>query len=56
MVDLPAVTGMTHDYAGFPMAFSLALLYHGYAHLPLGVQRVSRLKKAIFSHRPVPAS
>jgi glycosyltransferase involved in cell wall biosynthesis len=50
-----------HDYAGFPMAFSLALLYHGYAHLPVGVQRVSfsalsRLKKAIFSHRPVPAS
>jgi hypothetical protein len=50
-----------HDYDGFPMAFSLALLYHGYAHLPIEVQRVSysslsRLKKAIFSHRPVPAS
>jgi glycosyltransferase involved in cell wall biosynthesis len=49
------------DYAGFPAAFTLALLYHGYAHLPVGVQRVSysslsRLKKAIFSHRPVPAS
>ena len=49
------------DYAGFPAGFTLALLYHGYAHLPVGVQRVSysslsRLKKAIFSHRPVPAS
>ena len=50
-----------HDYAGFPAAIALAMLYHGYAHLPVGVQRVSysslsRLKKAIFSHRPVPAS
>jgi GT2 family glycosyltransferase len=49
------------DYAGFPAAFALALLYHGYAHLPIGVQRVSysflsRLKKTVFSHRPIPAS
>ena len=49
------------DYAGFPAAFTLALLYHGYAHLPVGVQQVSysflsRLKKIIFSHRPAPAS
>jgi glycosyltransferase involved in cell wall biosynthesis len=50
-----------HDYAGFPAALTLTLLYHGYAHLPFGVQRVSysffsRLKKAVFSHRPVPAA
>ena len=50
-----------HDYAGFPVAFPMALLYHAYAHLPVGVQRVSysslsRLKKAIFSHRAAPAT
>jgi glycosyltransferase involved in cell wall biosynthesis len=49
------------DYTGFPVAFTLALLYHAYAHLPVGVQRtsysfLSRLKKAIFSHRPVAAA
>ena len=49
-----------HDYAGYPAALTLALLYHGYAHLPVGVQRasysfLSRMKKAVFSHRPVPA-
>jgi glycosyltransferase involved in cell wall biosynthesis len=48
------------DYAGFVLAFPMALLYHGYAHLPLGVQRLSysslsRLKKAVFSHRPATA-
>jgi glycosyltransferase involved in cell wall biosynthesis len=47
------------DYAGFAMAFPLALLYNAYAHMPASVQRVSysalsRLKKAAFSHRPVP--
>jgi glycosyltransferase involved in cell wall biosynthesis len=50
-----------HDYAGFPVAFTLALLHHAYAHLPVGVQRVSysvlsRLKKAVFSQRPVRAA
>lgn len=49
-----------HDYAGFPIALPMALLYHAYAHMPVGVQRVSysslsRLKKAIFSHRPIPS-
>jgi glycosyltransferase involved in cell wall biosynthesis len=49
------------DYAGFPAAFALALLYHAYAHLPVGVQRasysfLSRLKKSIFSQRPVAAA
>ena len=49
-----------HDYAGFPIAYPMALMYHGYAHMPLGFQRfsysaLSRLKKSIFSHRPVPA-
>jgi len=47
------------DYAGFAIAFPMALLYHAYAHMPVGFQRVSysslsRLKKAVFSHRPVP--
>jgi hypothetical protein len=47
------------DYAGFAIAFPMALLYHAYAHTPVGFQRVSysslsRLKKAVFSHRPVP--
>lgn len=50
-----------HDYAGFPIAFPLALLYHAYAHMPVALQRVSysslsRLKKAVFSHRPAPQS
>jgi len=49
------------DYGGFPIAYTMALLYHGYAHLPVGVQEVSysflsRLKKAAFSDRPVPAA
>jgi glycosyltransferase involved in cell wall biosynthesis len=48
------------DYAGFPIAFPMALLYHAYAHLPVGVQRItysflSRLKKVIFSQRPIAA-
>ena len=50
-----------HDYAGFAIAYPMTLMYHGYAHMPLGVQRMSysalsRLKKAIFAHRAVPAS
>jgi GT2 family glycosyltransferase len=49
------------DYGGFAVAFPMALLYHGYAHLPQGAQRVSysflsRLKKAMFSQRPVRAA
>jgi len=41
-------------YPGFAIARTLALLYHGYAHLPLGVKRVSysllsRMKKAAFA-------
>jgi hypothetical protein len=48
-----------HDYARFPVALTMAMMYHGYAHLPLGVQRfsysfLSRLKKSVFSHRPAP--
>lgn len=48
-----------HHYAGFPIAYPLALLYYAYAHLPAWVHRVSysflsRLKKAAFSHRPAP--
>jgi glycosyltransferase involved in cell wall biosynthesis len=44
------------DYPGFPAAYSITLLYHGYAHLPVGLQRasyafLSRLKKAVFAHR-----
>jgi len=50
-----------HDYSGFAIALPLALLYHAYAHMPMGVQRISysslsRLKKAVFSHRPAPAA
>jgi glycosyltransferase involved in cell wall biosynthesis len=50
-----------HDYAGFAIAFPMALLYDAYARMPVGLQRVSysslsRLKKAVFSHRPVPTS
>ena len=45
-----------NDYPGFALAHGLALLYHGYASLPVGVQRwsysfLSRLKKAAFSTR-----
>jgi glycosyltransferase involved in cell wall biosynthesis len=41
-------------YPGFAAAYTMALLYHGYAHLPVPVQRasyafLSRLKKAVFS-------
>jgi GT2 family glycosyltransferase len=48
-----------HDYARFRVALTMAMMYHGYAHLPLGVQRfsysfLSRLKKSVFSHRPAP--
>lgn len=47
------------DYAGFTIAYPMALLYHSYAHLPFAAQRISysalsRLKKSIFSHRPAP--
>jgi glycosyltransferase involved in cell wall biosynthesis len=50
-----------HDYGGFAIALPMAMLYHAYAHMPVGVQRVSyssltRLKKAVFSHRPAPAA
>jgi glycosyltransferase involved in cell wall biosynthesis len=49
------------EYSGFALALPMALLYHAYAHMPIGVQRVSysslsRLKKAVFSHRPAPAA
>jgi Glycosyl transferase family 2 len=45
-----------HDYPGFPVAYGMTLLYHGYAHLPVGIQQVSysflsRMKKAVFAHR-----
>lgn len=48
-----------HDYALFPLAFPLALMYHAYAHMPPWVQRasyssLSRLKKSVFSHRAAP--
>jgi glycosyltransferase involved in cell wall biosynthesis len=44
-----------HDYPGFSVAYAMAMLYYGYARLPLGVHRlsysmVSRMKKAVFSH------
>jgi glycosyltransferase involved in cell wall biosynthesis len=50
-----------HDYSGFAIALPLAWLHHAYAHLPMGVQRISysalsRLKKAALSHRPATAS
>ena len=49
-------------YPGFPTAYTMTMLYHGYAHLPVPVQRasysfLSRLKKAAFSFptaAPVP--
>ena len=45
------------DYPHFAIAHSMALLYHGYAHLPTRVQRfsyafLSKLKKTVFAHRP----
>jgi glycosyltransferase involved in cell wall biosynthesis len=47
------------DYAGFAIAYPMALLYYAYAHLPASVHRLSysalsQWKKAIFSHRPAP--
>lgn len=44
------------DYPGFTAAYAMALMYYGYARLPIGVQSasysmVSRMKKAAFSHR-----
>jgi GT2 family glycosyltransferase len=44
------------DYPGFAAAYTLALLYYGYARIPIGMQSasyslVSRMKKAAFSHR-----
>lgn len=49
------------DYAGYRVAVTMAMFYHGYAHLPLGVQKfsysfLSRLKKSVFSHRPAPST
>ena len=46
-----------HAYAGFSIAYPMALLYHAYAQLPVGVQRasyswLSQLKKSVFAHRP----
>ena len=46
-----------HDYAGFAIAYPMALLYHAYAHMPASFQSasyssLSRLKKFLFSHRP----
>jgi glycosyltransferase involved in cell wall biosynthesis len=45
-------------YPGFPLAYTLCLLYHFYAHLPSGIQKfsygfLSRLKKTVFARRPV---
>ena len=45
-----------HDYPGFPVAYGMTLLYHGYAHLPVKFQQfsfsfLSRLKKSIFAQR-----
>jgi glycosyltransferase involved in cell wall biosynthesis len=42
-------------YPGFSTAYAMTLLYHGYAHLPIPVKRVSyaflsRLKKTVFAH------
>ena len=47
------------DYAGFATAYSMALLYYVYAHMPAAVHRhsysfLSQWKKTFFSHRPVP--
>jgi glycosyltransferase involved in cell wall biosynthesis len=48
-----------HDYAGFSIAFPMALLYHAYAHMPGYVHKfsysfLSQWKKSLFAHRPVP--
>ena len=48
------------DYPGFLTAYTIAMLYHAYAHLPVGIRRVSygflsRLKKSAFAHRPASA-
>ena len=45
------------DYPSFAVAYTLALLYHGYAYLPVAVKRasysmLSRMKKAAFAHSP----
>lgn len=45
-----------HAYRGFPMALMMAYAYHSYAHLPIGIRKVSysflsRLKKSAFSGR-----
>lgn len=42
------------EYRGFPLALGMAYAYHAYAHLPLGVRKVSysflsRLKKSLFA-------
>ncbi len=44
------------SYPGYPIALSMALVYHGFAHLPawmrrLAYQPLSRLKKALFAQR-----
>jgi len=49
------------DYPGFPSAYTMALLYHAYAHLPFHLRRVSypflsRMKKAAFAQRPAAAT
>jgi glycosyltransferase involved in cell wall biosynthesis len=46
-----------HDYAGFAIAYPLALVQNAYSHLPATVQELSysplsRLKKFFFSQRP----
>jgi glycosyltransferase involved in cell wall biosynthesis len=45
------------EYPGFAGAYTMALLYHAYAHMPVGVRKVSysflsRMKKAAFAQRP----
>lgn len=49
------------DYPGFAGAYTMALMYHAYAHLPVGIRKVSysflsRLKKAAFAQRPAAAA
>jgi len=48
-------------YSGFLVAFPLTLMYYAYSYLPTGFQKatystLSRLKKSVFSHRPMPNS
>jgi glycosyltransferase involved in cell wall biosynthesis len=48
------------EYAGFSIAFPMALLYHVYAHMPAYVHKrsysfLSQWKKSLFAHHP-PAS